>query len=357
MARFTSALFGTGLFLAAAMLFYVQPMVAKRVLPVLGGSPAVWTTCLLFFQVALLAGYVYAHASIHWLGVRRQAVLQAGLIVLPLLLVPMAQISGPISPPPPSSSPAIWLLLFLVRSVGLPFVLIGTTGPLLQRWFAATRHPWAEDPYHLFAASNLGSVVALVSYPLMIEPYWGLSSQLVLWSTGYVAFVCAILACATLVLLSPAELPQRKLDALSNRPEARRWISWLALAFLPSSYLLGVTSYLSTDIAAVPLLWIIPLLLYLLSFMIAFARRPLFSQSLFVRLLPFGVAALLPALSSGMVQPFWIPVHLFTFFVAAMVCHGRLAAERPASSHLTSFYLAIALGERWAASSTPWLPL
>ena len=342
-------LFASTLFLSAALLFSVEPMVAKMTLPLVGGSPAVWATCMVFFQAALLGGYAYAHATTSWLGVRRQAILHVGLIVLPLFVLPIGITLDSARSLPPADDPSRWLLGLLLAKVGLPFFVVSTSAPLLQRWFASTRHPAAADPYFLYGASNFGSLLALLAYPAVLEPSLRLAQQSGAWAAGYGLLVALMLACAMVVWRG-----QPAANSFSSGSEVtdgrhplqvRQWLHWMALAFIPSSLMLGVTMYLTTDIAAIPLLWVIPLALYLLTFILTFARRPLLPHSWMVRALPMAVVVLALAMSvSSVTQPIFIPVHLVTFFLAAMVCHGELVRHRPPREHLTAFYLAMSCG-------------
>ncbi|WP_406694934.1 fused MFS/spermidine synthase [Singulisphaera sp. Ch08] len=335
-------LFALTLFLSAVLLFSAQPMIAKMVLPLLGGAPAVWTTCMVFFQAALLAGYLYAHATTGWLGIRRQAGLHALLLLFPWFFLPIGIVEAAGVSLAGSTNTTGGLLTLLFMSVGVPFFAVATTAPLLQRWFAGTGHPTAADPYFLYGASNLGSLAALLAYPFVIEPNIPLAKQGELWAGGYVVLAALIVGCAAAAGRSASP---RSHDAQRPvRPETGRWWRWVLLAFIPSSLMLGVTTYLSTDIAPVPLLWVIPLALYLLSFILVFARKPIGLHGGMVRALPLEVMALALILGFGLVQPWLIPLHLLAFFTAALVCHGELARDRPATQHLTAFYLAIAFG-------------
>ena len=340
-------LYAVTLFLGAALLFSVQPMVAKMVLPLLGGSPEVWNTCMAFYQAALLAGYAYAHLVTIRLGLRVQSALHLTLLILAFLLLPIGIPEGSTRALSPAADPTPWLLGTLLATVGLPFFAVAATAPLLQRWFAATGHPAAADPYFLYAASNLGSMLALLAYPLALEPSLNTRRQSEFWAASFVLLIALTTACAATTWSRhgaadlPTETDGRGDDA--ERPGLRTWLGWVALAFVPSSLLLGVTTYLTTDIAAIPLLWVIPLALYLLTFILVFARRPTLAHGA-ARALPVAVMLLLPALCAGLVQPLWIPLHLLTFFLAALVCHGALARRRPAARHLTAFYLVLSLG-------------
>jgi hypothetical protein len=321
-------LFAFTLLAGAALLFVIEPMIAKMVLPLLGGSPAVWNTCMVFFQAALLAGYAYAHSATAWLRPRAQAALHAALLLLPLFYLPLAIPEAWARSLPTGSNPSPWLLGLLLATVGLPFFLVSTTAPLLQRWFSTTDHPAAADPYFLYGASNLGSMVALLGYPLVVEPNLRLGRQADIWSAGYVLLIVLILACAAFVWRAPPAAPKASgepVDAppADHRPGARLWFHWIALAFVPSSLMLGVTTYLTTDITPIPLLWVIPLALYLLTFILVFARRPPLPHRWMMRGLPVIVAilALIMCLKPAG-YALLILVHLFAFFVVALVCHG-----------------------------------
>jgi len=343
-ARLPVVLFSSTLFLSAFLLFSVQPMVGKSVLPLLGGTPAVWNACMMFFQAGLLAGYAYAHLATTRLGARRQAGLHLFVLLLPVLSLPIGVPEG--WTPPTDAHPLPWLLLVLLLRVGLPFFVISASAPLLQKWFADTDHPSARDPYFLYAASNLGSFAALISYPTLIEPMLPLLMQSRLWAVGYWAFALLIVGCAQLLWSSraPASAPSRVEPAAPLSVTRRLW--WLLLSFVPSSLLLGVTTYLSTDIAAIPLLWIVPLALYLVSFVLVFATRPPIPHALIVRLLPIAILPLCIAFILQATEPAWwlILLHVLVFFAIAMVCHGELAHDRPPTQHLTEFYLWMSIG-------------
>jgi hypothetical protein len=340
------------IFLGAFLLFLVQPMAAKGVLPVLGGAPAVWNTCMVFFQAALLAGYAYAHGLLRirrtWVGVAIHAALVLGaLAVLPLSVRSAGAGFDP-------TRPVWWLLGTLSISVGLPFLALSATGPLVQGWFSRSGHRSAGDPYFLYAASNAGSMLALLAYPLAVEPLLTLQGQGLAWSAAYLAFAAAILACGVVAARGLASATTAHPSASSPpEPESISWASrarWVALAFIPSSLMLGVTQHISTDIAPVPLLWIVPLSIYLLSFIIVFSGRgPRRGQPWGRRwslLLTVLVVALGVAFLRGARQPagLLIGLHLAALLAASMVCHGRLAADRPGTARLTEFYLWIAIG-------------
>jgi hypothetical protein len=468
------AVFGLTLFCSATLLFMVQPLVGKMITPLLGGTPEVWNTCMVFFQALLLAGYAYAHATTKYLGIRKQAALHLVVLLVPFLFLPISVnrslIQGGVNPIPS-------LLLVLLFSVGMPFFVISTSAPLLQRWFSSTDHPSAKDPYFLYGASNLGSMLALISYPVVVEPLLKLGSQTTIWAVGYGCLVALIFACAYCLLKSapaaelaavpaaePAQEPVAALAAVAapaasesihsgkpagngvrgtkgrkhdrrvttsargvsatadpktqttaTPPEAAptptgreaevtmaRRVRWVLLSAVPSSMMLGATTYITTDLAPIPLLWVLPLALYLLSFIIVFAKVSQFTQSLivFVEALAvwgLGMTRVYPLVETTSFVPlFWIvglalfagsvmilflrdealnhkamilalpllvllvifmmlseikpgivdtiALHLLMLFVIAMVCHGELARDRPAPSHLTEFFLLMSVG-------------
>jgi hypothetical protein len=354
-------LFAVTIFVSATLLFLVQPMIAKMVLPLLGGTPAVWNTCMVFFQAVLLAGYAYAHATTAWLGVRRQVLLHTALLLLPLLVLPIGISRDWV--PPNDSNPIPWLLALLTVSVGLPFFVLSSSAPLLQKWFAGTGHASAKDPYFLYAASNLGSMLALLSYPTLIEPWLPLKAQDYLaqnhlWALGYGLLVVLVVGCGWAVWrrtpkgahlgLGGSDLSSEAAvwEELRSRPTTWQRLHWIGLAFVPSSLMLGVTSYITLDIAAVPLLWIIPLALYLLSFIIVFARWPLAMHKATILVMPLVVLLLvftkLAQVKMGITLT--ILLHLLAFFLVAMVCHGELARRRPPPRYLTEFYLLMSVG-------------
>jgi SAM-dependent methyltransferase len=335
------------LFLSALLLFLVQPLIGKLLVPLLGGSPAVWNTCLVFFQAMLLAGYAYAHYSARWLGERRQSAVHLAVLMLPALVLPLD-----ISPrliPTGGDNPIPGLLLLLLLSAGLPFFAVAATAPLLQRWFATTDHPAAKDPYFLYAASNAGSMLALLGYPILVEPRLTLVQQRWAWSVGYGLLVVLLAACALLLRRSPAPPPAKEPLMPSDREEGvtpRRALRWVALAFVPSSLMLGATTYITTDIAAIPLLWVLPLALYLLSFIVVFSSLTTGAHRLAALALPVLLLLIVFLMVSGMHTRMWTVVllHLLGLFTVAIVCHGELADDRPSPRLLTQFYLLMALG-------------
>jgi len=402
--------FTVAIFLNATLLFAVQPLFTKMVLPLLGGSPAVWNTCLLFFQAALLGGYLYAHLSSRF-PVRVQAAVHVVLLAVALLFLPL-RIPASWSHPPGTALPVPWVLGLLTVSLGLPFLTLAAGAPMMQRWFSGTRHQSARNPYFLYAASNLGSFAALLAYPFVIEPRLRISEQAVSWQGAYYVLLMLIAVCAAGAVLlrrdpdvnvapvapppegdtdrvpepqgmdpSMPEMVQTDSGLRLRRPGAlrgsmryfveenpslirrffqaervigeptlvpnRHWrLRWVLLSFAPSSMLIGVTTYLSTDIASVPFLWVIPLALYLLTFVLVFARRPPLPRWFVLHAqLVLGLTLMMAIClgsGSGIIGPFVF--HLTAFFFTAMMCHRELADSRPRAEYLTEFYLWMSLG-------------
>ena len=339
-------LFTAATFIAAGLVFMVQPMVAKALLPTFGGAPQVWTAAMLFFQGALLAGYGYAHLSLRRLGPRKQAAVHTVVMLLPLAVLPITLRGVPLTD---GLSPALAVLVILALSVGAPYLVVSSTSPLVQRWFSVTGHPHASDPYFLYAAGNTGSIIGLLAYPLVVEPNLPIAAQGVLWSIGYVVFVVACVACAVVLRRRTKDRPADAVERAATTepsPSGRRRIRWVVLAFIPSSLLLGVTTHVQTDIAAVPLLWAIPLSLYLLTFVIAFSPRRPVGPGTLAWILPFLVVLTVLTFLRVLSLPVWatIGIHELTFFVAALLAHERLADDRPDPAYLTEFYLLLAFG-------------
>ena len=333
------------IFLSAWLLFLIQPMFGKMVLPLLGGAPAVWNTAMVFFQGALLAGYLYAHLLSRWLPLRHQIAVHGLVLILAFLVLPIAV--GSQWQDPPAAAPAGWLLLLLAANIGLPFFAISANAPLLQRWFVHTGHPDAGDPYFLYGASNLGSILALLLYPLLIEMTFDLPAQGWLWTVGFSVLAIAIIVSGALARAASEGRHLRLPEAKAVAPVTwRARLEWAALAFVPSGLLLSVTAYLTTDLVAMPLLWIAPLVLFLLTFVLVFARRPLLPHRwmcwLQVPLLLFAAAGVFLTLKDAAYLQMGLA--LVAFFVTAMVCHGELARRRPDAARLTDFYLWMSLG-------------
>ncbi len=338
-----TVLFAATIFLSAFLLFEVQPMVAKIILPWFGGSAAVWTACLLFFQLVLLAGYIYADLSTRLLQPRAQGVLHIVLLVAALLTLPLHPSLSLISKG--EGNPEWRIALVLGASVGLPYFLLSTTGPLVQAWYARAHRQ--ALPYRLYALSNLGSMLALLSYPFWVEPQFVLGAQTDGWSWGFVGFavLCGILAVAN--LKSVAEASTATPEAAPAAPAKSLYLLWMALAACPSMLLLAVTNHLTANIAPIPFLWILPLVLYLLTFILCFEGRGWYRRGLLVLLLAISIALVCVAILTGPSHPSiarLICLYSSMLFFACMVCHGELAALKPHPKYLTSFYLMLSLG-------------
>jgi hypothetical protein len=324
-------LYSLALFVGAALLFALEPMVGKFLLPPLGSTPAVWNTTVLFFQAALLAGYLYSHFTSR---LRAQKVVHIVVLAIGAVSLPIA-VAADVTP---SSHPTLWLLGLLATTAGLPFFALAANGPMLQRWHGG------RDPYFLFAASNAGSFVGLLAYPLLVEPHLSLHDQGRAWAVGYGVAVALTVACAVARRGTAPEV-----EAAAAPPiDRRRRLTWLALAFVPSSLMLGVTTYATRDLTPFPLLWVLPLAIYLLTFVVVFA--PGAKPERLVRvgriLLPGIAIVVVYTLAIGSQRPLWLllPLHLLGLGVAALMCHARLAADRPPPARLTEFYVWVALG-------------
>lgn len=338
-------LFALSLFTGAGLLFWAQPLIAKILLPFLGGAPAVWNICMLFFQTTLLLGYLYVHmlVRIRWCSDRVKLVVHLLLIAAAGLFLPFSLSLDIIDSALARQAPVVWLLVALPGMVGLPFFIVSTCSPLLQYRFSHVR-----DPYFLFAASNLGSLTALVLFPFVLEPNLTLGEQGRFWALGYGFVAILVLSCLLLSrrLKAAAAAVQAPQANSGEKVAWKRRLLWLALAFMPSSLMLGVTQYISTDLAAVPLLWVIPLALYLGTFILVFARGQWVPRRRGIGIFPGAVLILTFVYLSGAREPGWflVPLHLLFFFIASLICHGRLADDRPSSEHLVDYYVWIALG-------------
>jgi SAM-dependent methyltransferase len=339
-----ATMFPVTVFASAALVFLVEPMVAKLVLPLLGGSPSVWNTSLAFFQAALLVGYAYAHALQRLRSVRAQALVHGAALLLAALALPLRvnELFGP----PSSTHPTLWLLGVLAVSIGAPFAVLSATAPLVQAWHARSVGEEGEEPYVLYAASNLGSLLALLAYPVIVEPLTTVHSQTSGWTWGYAAFGLLMISLAFLVSRTgdtPAHAAKVEAPPASVRWKDR--LVWIGLAAIPSSLMMGVTTHITTDVASAPFLWVLPLALYLLTFIIAFQAKPLIPPDVTLLLQGAAVAACAMYLPMGntnfVVQLF---VHLSAFFLTALMCHQTLVARRPDSAHLTEFYLWMSFG-------------
>jgi hypothetical protein len=404
-------IFAITLFVSAFMLFLVQPMIGKMILPALGGTPQVWNTCMVFFQAALLAGYAYTHTVSTRLPLRKQLIMHAVLLILPLILLLALgpfNITGFV--PPPGANPIPYTLYQLAIIVGLPFFVVATSAPLLQKWFVSTGHPAAKDPYFLYGASNAGSMLALLAYPFLVEPFLLLRQQAWTWTIGYSLLLLLVIACILLVWKIPANVklatvggpaapprnggkgpaaesnpgatgitanppapsaPQataikkppkhqpraREEEAPAGAPhmtdEITGWrkARWVALGAIPVSLMLGITTHISTDLSPIPLIWLVPLTLYLLSFILVFSRWPVVWTEkphqfmLYVQPVALGLMIFIDIFATPhhYLRPLVVALML-GFFWTAMVCHGELARDRPGTRHLTEFYLWMSVG-------------
>ncbi len=373
-------LFSLTAFVSAALLFLVEPMFARMILPLLGGTPAVWNSCVVFYQIVLFAGYLYAHVVTERLRTKPQLLLQAGLLALALIVLPISV--GAAWVPPTDANPIGWVFRLLLAAVALPFFVVATSGPLLQRWFSSLGHPSSSNPYVLYAASNLGSLLALLAYPLIVEPTLRLQTQSQAWTAAYIAFIVLMGVCGAAVWKASEQAERGRTERAAgdrtvvdraaveravvgsglSRTALRKSVSaaldtasddwwatrlrWLGLAVVPSTLMLSVTTFISTDVAAVPLLWVVPLSLYLLTFVIAFANRQFLPASLLRLLFPIAVVVIVSLVlaQNAFSVVATISFHLAAFFVIALACHGELAATKPPATQLTEFYLWLSAG-------------
>ena len=346
-------------FLSALLLFSIQPMFAKMVLPVLGGSTSVWAVALVFFQGALLAGYAYAHTLIRFVDVRSTGFVHLGLYVIAVLALPIAIPAGWGEPPP--GEPYFWQLGLFTVAVGLPFVAVAANAPLLQAWFARTGHLSATDPYFLYAASNLGSLIALLSYPLVLEPLFGLRALSGMWSVGFALLAAALAICFWTVGRAAGDAAAAGVDGsadgTSRSGEAEfvsdgtvpSWLDrlgWVGLALVPSALLTAFTTHVTTDIASAPLLWVLPLSLYLLTFVIVFRERNWIPPRVLLALHLAAVIVAMLQLAQTRHETWFLSslVGVVVFFTSALVAHRTLYEARPAARYLTEFYLWMSAG-------------
>jgi hypothetical protein len=344
--RLVLVVYTSAIFVSALLLFSVQPLFTRMVLPRLGGSPAVWSVAMVFFQSLLLGGYAYAHYLMQIRNRMIPVVVHLVLLVIALLTLPLAIAGG--WGEPPTSGYAFWLLGLFAVSIGLPFFALAANNPLLQAWFVRTGHPNGPDPYFLYASSNIGSFLALLSYPVLLEPMFTLRTQNLIWTGGYGLLIVLIGACGVLLLRSPisAAVDVLAVDADTPPPPWKLRARWIFLAAVPSGLLIAVTAHISTDVAAAPLLWVLPLSLYLLTWVLVFQSRPLLPHKWMLLLQPLAIAGVIVLLAVGGEQNLLMTLggHLLCFFIIAMACHGELARTRPAAKYLTGFYVALSFG-------------
>ena len=341
--RFAIALYAVTLFLSAFLIFAIQPMFTKMVLPRLGGSPSVWSVAMVVFQTALFLGYLYSHVLVSVLRPGRAAVIHLAILAVVATTLPLGIAKG--FGAPPENWLILWLVGLFFASIGLPFTALAASAPLLQSWFIESGHQRAGNPYVLYGASNLGSFAALITYPFLIEPLYTLQSQISLWSFGFCLLAALFVAIACLRAWCKLYAAEENVEP-SVRPTVLRGLSWTILAAIPSALVIAVTAHISTDLVAAPFLWVLPLALYLLTFIAVFREHPWVTQATLQRLLPYGVAPL--AISAfGGYKALWFTMgalNLFIFVLIALFCHGEAYRTRPPRGRLTDFYLWISFG-------------
>lgn len=348
------------LFLSAFLLFLVQPLIGKLLLPVFGGSAAVWTTCMLFFQACLFGGYIYAHFASSFIISKKRSLIHLGLAFTGLLFLPSSEIHG-VAISGSTASIIFMVFRYLGLLIAFQFFILSSTAPLLQKWFSFTEDPDAGDPYFLYAASNTGSLIALLGYPVLFEPWFDLHRQVSIWNTGY-AIMCLLLGICSLLPGSftkgsrdsettdceanHAETTSFPSGTTAQTPDKSRIAKWLLWSFLPSSLVLGITSHITTDIAAVPLIWIIPLALYLLTFILAFRKgRKWISTDFSYAAIGFFIFNLF-VFRFRIQNPAWLIIffNISVLFFVCLIFHFKLAEDRPPPRYLTSYFLWISVG-------------
>ncbi len=335
------------IFLSALLLFSVQPMIAKMILPELGGSPAVWQTVMMFFQLLLLAGYAYVHVTTTRITVKKQVIIHRIILICALIALPFTLNSGTLFDR--NAYPVLWLFETLIYSISVPFFVLSTTAPILQKWFSLTNNHNAHNPYFLYSASNTGSLIALLSYPCMIEPLLSLNNQSLVWSGLFVVFIALILYVSTGINKNTdLNLRNHQSDSVAP-PTWTQKSAWCLLSFVPSSLMLGLTTHITTDIAAIPLLWIIPFSLYLVSFMLVFSQK-MRGYAICKKYFPYVIIAMMivSILQTTLIK--YISVwFILSFLCLGFLCiavryHGELVEKKPQTENLTYFYLYMSIG-------------
>ena len=351
------ALYSTTIFASAFLLFQIQPLIGKFILPWFGGTPGVWTTCMLVFQLLLFGGYLYAHLTVSLLKPTAQAILHVVLLTAACLALPI--VPNYSWKPTGDMEPISRIVLLLGATVGLPFFVLSATGPLLQGWFSRSNP--GRSPYRLYALSNAGSLLALVSFPAVFDWTFATRTLTYLWSGSFVLFSLLCAACGvSLLRQSRLAAPLGEAIALggpasgwglpaataSTRPAFGVHLLWFLLAMVPSVLLLATTNQVCLDVASVPFLWVLPLTLYLLSFILCFDSDWWYSRRMMMPAVIVAFACLFPVMNKGATAPFALQLiaYFTAFFMCAMVCHGELVRRKPDAAHLTSFYLVIAAG-------------
>lgn len=345
-------LFALTIFLAAFLLFLVQPMAARLILPLLGGSPAVWNTAMVFFQFLLLGGYLYAHLLSRLASLRTQLIVHAVVLLAGAAMLPIA-LPADLNPAG-GTHPALFVLTTLALAVGAPFLVISSAGPLLQAWFSRSDHRAAANPYFLYAASNLGSMLALIGYPLLVEPGLTLAQQRWGWSIAYVLFGALALIAGSMAMRRPRPLAPTTAAAATTAAttapiETVSWLRrlrWITLALIPSSLMLGCTHYVTSDVGSFPLLWIVPLATYLLTFILVFGPGGRIIAASARGALPIAAIGICAMLIIEPRQPLIgvLAAHSGFLLIAGLACHGLLADDRPHPARLTEFYLCLSIG-------------
>lgn len=345
--------FTTSMLLSALLLFFVQPMFTKMVLPLLGGSSGVWNTAMVFFQAVLLGGYLYAHLLTKFFKFKTQILIHGLIMLYSIIFLPIAVPTDWAQPA--TGTPVFWVIGLFTVALGMPFFALSANAPLMQKWFSYTFHKKADDPYFLYAASNVGSLLSLLSYPILIEPFFKVSAQSFAWAFGFVVLMIALIMCGLMAYrfkdiskLSSfsMEKPENQDVAKYVKPSDR--VFWTLCAMIPSGLMLAVTTHITSNVASAPLLWVLPLALYLLTFINAFAPKPYISTKILSYL--FLPIACLMIVSAKLHIANYIGVgletvlHLIGFFIITQFCHNRLAENRPSAKHLTEFYFFMSLG-------------
>ncbi|WP_174826754.1 transporter [Ruegeria arenilitoris] len=338
--------FCASIFVSASLLFFVQPLFAKLVLPKIGGTPAVWTTAMLFFQLMLILGYLYAHMLTRWFTLRWQLVTHLALWLLALGFLPLATQEGWRFDS--SQSIALQTLLLFAAGVGVPFAVLSANAPLLQAWYSRSGGPSANDPYFLYAASNVGSLLALLAFPLIADPFYGARDISLFWSIGFVVFGVLLATSGVIALRGAPDMTLAQEQRGKSTPlNAKTIATWVFIAFVPSSLMLATTTKLSIDLGSIPLIWVVPLATYILTFILAFAKRqPNTLESLKIPVL-FAMAigvALLFRLGTAQLPLAAMLVYIPLLYLVAMFAHRLLYEMRPPAEHLTTFYLALSVG-------------
>jgi SAM-dependent methyltransferase/uncharacterized membrane protein YhdT len=339
------ALFSTTLFLSAALLMSIQPMFAKIILPYFGGSPQVWNICMMFYQILLLGGYVFAHWSGNLRSTRFKVGLQITLVLLPAVLLPISA-HHDFNEHMFTSAPIVALIVVLLSSVALPFFVLSTISPLLQKWLSYTDTEHADDPYFLYAASNMGSFIGLLSYPFLVEPIWIIEDQSLYWTVLYAVLAAGIIACGICVLRNPRSQQAKKELLHAESITTRTKLVWLLFAFIPSSAMHAVSMHMVSEVASIPLLWVVPLGVYLLTMSMCFAHRVVIPHELIVKIAPGAILLILLLLTARSFDPISLilPLHVFGLFIICMVFHGELARLRPPTESITYYYIVLAVG-------------